>query len=93
MYPLHFRQKIADPDIDSKRTKMVVKISKAASLIICFITLIHAAVCEFLDKLKYIYMYSLAHTLLLNVFSALKGTHFFILFVQIKPDLNILNSL
>ena len=26
-------------------------------------------------------LYSLAHTLLLNVFSALKGTHFYILFV------------
>ena len=26
-------------------------------------------------------LYSLAHTLLVNVFSALKGTHFYILFV------------
>ena len=34
-----------------------------------------------LRRIKYSKLYSLAHTLLLNVFSALKGTHFYILFV------------
>ena len=34
-----------------------------------------------LKRIKYSKLYSLAHTLLLNVFSALKGTHFYILFV------------
>ena len=31
-------------------------------------------------RIKYSKLYSLAHTLLSNVFSALKGTHFYILF-------------
>ena len=34
-----------------------------------------------LKRIKYSKLYSLAHTLLSNVFSALKGTHFYILFV------------
>ena len=34
-----------------------------------------------LKRIKYSKLYSLAHTLLLNVFSALKGTHFYILSV------------
>ena len=33
-----------------------------------------------LKRILYSKLYSLAHTLLLNVFSALKGTHFYILF-------------
>ena len=34
-----------------------------------------------LKRIKYSILYSLAHTLLSNVFSALKGTNFYILFV------------
>ena len=34
-----------------------------------------------LKRIEYLKLYSLAHTLPLNVFSALKGTHFYILFV------------
>ena len=35
-----------------------------------------------LKTIKYSKLYSLAHTLLLNIFSALKGTRFYILFIQ-----------
>ena len=37
-----------------------------------------------LMRIKYSKVYSLAHTLLLNVFSALKGTHFYISFEHEK---------
>ena len=37
-------------------------------------------------------LYSLAHTLLLNVFSALKGTHFYILFVVIVAGVVLFGS-
>ena len=38
-----------------------------------------------LKRIQYSKLYSLAHTLLSNIFSALKGTHFYILFNHFFP--------
>ena len=45
-----------------------------------------------LKRIYYSKLYSLAHTLLLNVFSALKGTHFYILFVVTAADVLLCGS-
>ena len=39
-----------------------------------------------LKRIEYSKLYSLTHTLLLNVFSALKGTHFYILLAKQSSD-------
>ena len=45
-----------------------------------------------MNRIQYSKLYSLVHTLLLNVFSTLKGTNFYILFLSDLFDLNMYDT-